>query len=179
MTVTSGVAVVYLGSMAYLQYVWYSDRDRVPFHFYNDFRGYRAIDKMGHIYGAYLQSYIGFHALKWAGMSRPKAAWYGGSLGFFLQLPIEIWDGMYEGWGFSWSDVAANALGSALVIAQELTFHEQIVKCKFTFSPSPYARQANGYLGEGFSQLLYDYNAHTYWLSANLDRVINHNPVTN
>jgi hypothetical protein len=160
-TVISGVSVVYLGSMAYLQYVWYRDHERVPFEFYNDLSGYNQIDKFGHIYGAYMESYIGFHSFLWAGVSRKKAVLYGGSLGFFLQLPIEIWDGMYEGWGFSWSDVGANALGSLLFIGQELAFHEQIVKYKFTFSPSPYASQANGYLGEGFNQLFYDYNGHT------------------
>jgi hypothetical protein len=33
----------------------------------------------------------------------------------------------------------ANTLGSLLVMGQEFVFHEQIVKYKFTFSPSPYA----------------------------------------
>lgn len=171
-TVISGISAVYLGSMAYLQYVWYKDHERVPFHFYNDFGGYNQIDKFGHVYGAYMQSYIGFHSLLWAGVSRKKAILYGGSLGFFMQLPIELFDGMYEGWGFSLSDAGANALGSALVIGQELAFHEQIVKYKFTFSPSPYAKLSNGYLGFGINQLFYDYNGHTYWLSAGLNRLI-------
>jgi VanZ family protein len=171
-TVISTVSVLHLGSMAYLQYIWYKDHQRVPFEFYNDLGGYNQIDKFGHIYGAYLESYIGFHALLWAGVSRKKAILYGGSLGFLLQLPIEIWDGIYEGWGFSWSDVGANTLGSLLVIGQEFAFHEQIVKYKFTFSPSPYAPQANGYLGNGFNQLFYDYNGHTYWLSTGINQVI-------
>jgi len=170
--VISGASALYIGSMAYLQYVWYKDHERVPFEFYNDLGGYNQIDKFGHIYGSYLESYIGFHSLLWAGVSRKKAVIYGGSLGFIMQLPIEIWDGMYEGWGFSWSDVGANALGSLLVIGQELAFQEQIVKYKFTFSPSPYADQANGYLGNGFNQLFYDYNGHTYWFSAAINQVI-------
>jgi len=37
-----------------------------------------------------------------------------------LQTPIEVWDGLYEGWGFSWSGMGANALGSAFVISQKL-----------------------------------------------------------
>jgi hypothetical protein len=176
-TVITGFSAAYAGSMAYLEYIWYKDHKRVPFEFYNDLGGYNQIDKFGHIYGAYMESYIGFHSLLWAGVSRKKAVIYGGSLGFFLQLPIEIWDGMYEGWGFSWSDVGANALGSLLVIGQELAFNEQIVKYKFTFSPSPYARQANGYLGSGFDQLFYDYNGHTYWLSAGINRVIKNNVI--
>jgi Predicted periplasmic lipoprotein (DUF2279) len=170
--VTSGVSAMYIGSMAYLQYVWYKDSKRVPFEFYKDFKGYNQIDKFGHVYGAYMQSYIGFHSLLWSGVSRKKAALIGGSLGFFMQLPIEVWDGLYEGWGFSWSDVGANTLGSVLVIGQELAFKEQIVKYKFTFKPSPYAKQANGYLGNGFDEIFYDYNGHTYWLSTSVNKII-------
>jgi uncharacterized protein YfiM (DUF2279 family) len=170
--IVSGISSLYAGSMAYLQFIWYKDETRVPFQYYDDFKGYNQIDKFGHVYGSYLESYIGFHSLLWAGVPRKKAAIYGGSLGFVLQLPIEIWDGMYEGWGFSWSDVAANALGSVLVIGQELAFQEQVVKYKFSFSPSPYATKANGYLGKGFDELFYDYNGHTYWLSLGLNKII-------
>jgi hypothetical protein len=170
--IVGGISSLYVGSMAYLQFIWYKDQPRVQFQYYNDLAGYNQIDKFGHVYGAYLESYIGFHSLLWAGVSRKKATIYGGSLGFMLQLPIEIWDGMYEGWGFSWSDVGANALGSALVIGQELAFQEQIVKYKFSFSPSPYAPKANGYLGNGFDELFYDYNGHTYWLSLGLNKII-------
>jgi hypothetical protein len=47
------------------------------------------------------KSYIGYHWLRSAGVFRNKALIYGGSLGFVLQAPIEIFDGLYEGWGFS------------------------------------------------------------------------------
>jgi len=163
---------LYLGSMSYLQFIWYEDKERVPFEFYNDSEGYKQIDKCGHMYGSYLESYAGFHSLLWSGVPRNKAVWIGGSMGFIMQLPIEIWDGMYKGWGFSWSDVGANFMGSALVISQELIFHEQPVKYKFSFSHSPYADMANGYLGDGFNELFYDYNGHTYWLTFGLHRVI-------
>lgn len=174
-TLITSATIAYTGSMAYLQFVWYKDSERVPFQFYNDFRGYNQIDKFGHAYGAYLESYIGFHSLLWAGVPRKKAAIFGGCLGFMLQLPIEIWDGMYEEWGFSWSDVGANAFGSLIVIGQEIAFQEQIVKYKFSFSPSPYAKLANGYLGKGFDELLYDYNGHTYWFSIGINRLIKNN----
>ncbi len=71
--VISGASALYIGSMAYLQYIWYKDHERVPFEFYNDLGGYNQIDKFGHIYGSYLESYIGFHSLLWAGVSRKKA----------------------------------------------------------------------------------------------------------
>ncbi|MCK6610928.1 MAG: YfiM family protein [Bacteroidia bacterium] len=177
--VATGLGSLYAGSMAYLQFVWYKDVPRVPFQYYHDLAGYNQIDKCGHAYGAYLESYLGYKALLWTGLPRKQAIWIGGSMGFLMQLPIEIWDGMYEGWGFSWSDVAANTLGSALVIGQELAFNEQVITYKFSFSPSPYAKQANGYLGTGFDQLFYDYNGHTYWLSFGLNRIVPNKQVPN
>ncbi len=170
--VVSGFSVAYVGSMSYLQYIWYKDHERVAFHYYNDLGGYNQVDKFGHMFGSYTESYIGFHSLLWSGVDRKKAIWYGGALGFILQFPIEVWDGMYEGWGFSWSDVGANTLGSAIVIGQELIFHEQLIKYKFSFNRSEYAPQANGYLGEGFNELFYDYNGHTYWLSCGMNRIV-------
>lgn len=171
-TVVGTEAALWTGSIAYLQFVWYKDAKRVPFEFYDDSKGYLQVDKLGHVYGSYLESYIGYHSLRWAGLSKKKALIYGGTLGILLQTPIEIWDGMYEEWGFSWSDMAANTLGSALVIGQELLWDEQKIKYKFSFSPSPYAKSANGYLGEGFGQLLNDYNGHTYWLSTGINQIV-------
>lgn len=171
-TVAGTEAALWTGSMAYLQFVWYKDARRVPFEFYNDSKGYLQVDKFGHMYGSYLESYIGYQSLRWAGLSKKKALIYGGTLGIFLQTPIEVWDGMYEEWGFSWSDMAANTVGSALVIGQELLWDEQKIKYKFSFSPSPYAQVANGYLGKGFGQLFNDYNGHTYWLSTGINNII-------
>lgn len=171
-TVIGATSAFYIGGMSYLEYIWYTDVPRVPFHFYNDLKAYNQLDKFGHMYGSYLESYICYHAYRWAGVPRNKAIWYGGLMGFFMQLPIEIWDGLYQGWGFSLGDAAANALGSALVIGQELAFREQIVKYKLSFSRSPYAPLANGYLGNGFSEFVLDYNGHTYWLSTGINRII-------
>jgi len=175
-TVLGTEAALWTGSMAYLQFVWYKDANRAPFEFYDDSKGYLQVDKFGHMYGSYLESYVGYHSLRWAGVSKKKALIYGGTLGILLQTPIEVWDGLYEEWGFSWSDMAANTLGSAFVIGQELLWDEQRIKYKFSFSPSPYAKTANGYLGTGFGQLFNDYNGHTYWLSMGINKIV-HNKI--
>ena len=168
----------YLGGNAYLQYIWYNDHARVPFHFYNDNAGYLQIDKMGHAYAAYNYSVSGYEALREAGVSKKKALIYGGPLGLFLQTPIEIFDGLYEGWGFSWGDMVANTAGSALVVGNELLFDEQLIKYKFTYSSSMYRKVSNGHLGntalEGF---LYDYNAHSYWLSVPIHKIISNDKI--
>lgn len=170
-----GSSAFYTAGISYLHFIWYKDKQRVPFHFYNDAAGWMQIDKFGHTFGAYVESYIGYHWLRSAGVDRKKSLIYGGGLGFILQAPIEIFDGLYEGWGFSWSDMAANAAGAGIVIGNELLFKEQLVKYKFTFAPSPYREQAHGYLGKTtFESLFLDYNAHTYWFSLPANRVILH-----
>ena len=165
--------VYYAGAMMIMQNTWYRDRKVVPFHFFNDNKGYLQVDKFGHAFGAYVESYIGYQVLLHSGISKTKALIYGGSLGLVLQTPIEIMDGIHEGWGFSWGDMAANAIGSSLVIGNELLFHEQLVKYKFSYSGSSYSRNANGYLGKTtMERLLKDYNGHTYWLSMPVNKLI-------
>jgi uncharacterized protein YfiM (DUF2279 family) len=166
--VVSTGSLAFTGGLLYLSEVWYADRDRVPFQFYNDNAGWLQMDKFAHNYVAYHQSYWGYEALRWSGVSKRKALWYGGSLGFVLQMPIEILDGMYEGYGFSWGDIVANAAGSALFIGQELAWGEQRILPKFSFYPSPYPELRQGTLGRNIgSQLVQDYNGQTYWFSFN------------
>ncbi|OFY55328.1 MAG: hypothetical protein A2X22_02695 [Bacteroidetes bacterium GWF2_49_14] len=163
----------YIGGMSYLNYIWYKDHERVPFEFYNDNKGYLQIDKFGHAFGAYMESYIGYQWLRHAGVKKNPALIFGGTLGILLQAPIEIFDGMYEGWGFSWGDIIANTAGSAFLIGQELLFNEQLIKYKFSYWKSPYLDMANGYLGNNaFEGLFYDYNGHNYWLSMPVNRII-------
>lgn len=163
----------YAGSLFVLSKTWYKDREKVPFHFYNDSKGYLQVDKLGHTFGAYIYSYLGFGFLSNYGLSRKDALIYGSSLGLLLQTPIEIMDGIYEGYGFSWGDMAANAMGSVLVAGQELLFKEQVIKYKFSYWESVYAEKANGFLGTNpFNRIFNDYNGHTYWLSCPINKIV-------
>ncbi len=164
--------VIYAGGLSYLSFIWYSDKERVPFHYYNDNSGYLQMDKMGHSFAAYGESYIAYKWLRKAGMSKTKALLYGGSMGFIMQAPIEVFDGLYKGWGFSWGDIAANTAGSLLLVGQELIFDEQVLRYKISFSPSEMSKNSHGYLGDNlFENFAYDYNGHTYWLSMNANRI--------
>jgi uncharacterized protein YfiM (DUF2279 family) len=166
-------SVFYAGGMSYLQFVWYKDHERVPFEFYNDNKGYLQIDKFGHAFGSYMESYIGYQWLRHAGVKKSRALLFGGTLGIILQAPIEIFDGLYEGWGFSWGDIIANTAGSAFLIGQELLFDEQLLKYKISYWKSPYLDMANGYLGKNaLDGFFYDYNGHNYWLSVPVNRII-------
>ncbi len=163
----------YLAGNAYLQYVWYKDHERVKFHFYNDVQGYLQMDKCGHAFSSYHYSRKGYEALRWAGVSKKKSLLYGGPLGLILQTPIEIFDGLYEGYGFSGSDMVANTLGSTLFTVQQAIWDKQPVKMKFSYSSSGYSRYHPYYLGATPTESFFmDYNGHTYWLSANISDIL-------
>lgn len=169
--VIAGEAAIYAAGLSYLGFLWYADKERAPFHWYDDSRGYLQMDKFGHALGAYRESYAAYHALLWAGMDRRKALLIGGPTGLIFQTPIEIFDGMYEGWGFSWSDMAANTFGSALFTVQELIWQEQVVIAKLSYSASEYAKY-HPILGETWLEsLVMDYNGHTQWYSINLAKI--------
>ena len=129
------------------------------------------MDKWGHAYSSYWVSNYGYSALRSSGVSKKKSLIYGGSLGFVYLLPIEILDGMYDGYGFSWSDVAANTFGAGLFTLQQALWDEQVVLMKFSYYPSIYP-DYHSYLGESeLESFFVDYNAHTHWLSVNLKKI--------
>jgi Predicted periplasmic lipoprotein (DUF2279) len=162
----------YATSIFVMNNTWYKDKERVPFHFYNDNSGYLQVDKFGHMFGGYVYSYNGYFGLLKLGVTRKEALCFGSTLGFILQFPIEIMDGLHKGYGFSWGDIAANTMGSALVFGQELLFKEQVVRYKFSYWESRYAKRANGYLGTTtLNRILKDYNGHTYWLSMPINKI--------
>lgn len=161
----------YVAGLSFLGFIWYKDRQMVPFHFYNDWEGYLQMDKAGHAYAAYYESYAAYSALRKAGVNKKRALIYGGPVGLIFQTPIEIFDALYKGWGFSWTDMAANTVGSLLFTAQEAFWDDQLVRMKFSYSPSAY-RANHPYLGETHLESFFlDYNAHTYWLSGNLKKL--------
>lgn len=169
---TIGIEVgAYVAGLSFLNYIWYKDHERVPFHYYDDSKGYLQMDKFGHGYGAYWESYAAYHALRGAGVDKKKALIYGGPIGLIFQTPIEIFDGMYEGWGFSWYDMIANSAGASLFVIQEAAFDEQVFLMKFSYSPSIYP-EYHSHLGESLVESFFmDYNAHTYWLSGNIQKL--------
>jgi len=161
--------------MSYLKNEWYSDKKRVPFHFYNDLKGWNQIDKFGHFYASYLESNVGYSLMKKFNFSERQSLYMGGFQGLILETPIEFFDAYYEGWGFSISDMVANAFGSLFFIYQQKLFGEQIIRPKLSFSRTVYARNANGLLGKNnlFSEFVYDYNGYTYWFSFSPKKLFN------
>jgi hypothetical protein len=152
-----------------LNEAWYAKYERSGFHSLNDNAQWMQMDKFGHTFSSYYIGKMGMDALAWAGETKKNQLIYGATLGFVFLTTIEVLDGFSEEWGFSNGDIMANALGTGLLIGQELLWDEQRLQMKFSFMTSEYAANDPDKLGSTpLQQVLKDYNGQTYWLSANL-----------
>ena len=163
-----GLAVTYTASLYLLSKTWYTG-ERVPLYWFNDLREWKQMDKAGHFWGAFHESRGAVDMLRWAGVPDRHAIWYGGFVGFLLQSPIELLDGRDPAYGASATDLAANFLGSAGLIGQQLAWGEVRIMPKYSFHTTRYAKLRPNVLGRGLAeQTLKDYNGQTYWLCADV-----------
>ncbi|WP_239970644.1 DUF2279 domain-containing protein [Confluentibacter citreus] len=164
-----GEASVVGVSLIGLNQLWYADYPKSKFHTIDDSGEWLQMDKMGHVFSSYQMGRIGAQALHWAGVSKKDQLIYGATLGFGFLTAVEVFDGYSQEWGFSWTDVLANAVGTGFYVGQELLWDEQRIMLKFSFHQTQYASQRPDKLGDGFlEQVLKDYNGQTYWLNINL-----------
>ena len=168
----SGLGVYLVGSVFVYNYIWYKDMDRAPFHFYDDNKDWLQMDKHGHMFSAYQQTRASYHLFRWIGYSKRTSLWVSSAISTFIQFQVEFWDGLHEGYGFSYGDIVANTLGTALFTTQQAIWDDQIFKLKFSYWPSKYREHSPEHLGDThFKALFYDYNAHTQWISGSLRRI--------
>ena len=168
----ASTALLYSSSLYALDQLWYQEYPRSDFHFFNDNAQWLGVDKVGHVYSAYVSATTGIKTFEWAGYEKREAALIGGSIGWLFLGTIEVFDGFSEEWGFSTGDFMANTLGSAVAIGQYLIWEEQIMRLKFSYSPSNYREIRPEILGENELQgVLKDYNGQTYWASFNLNAI--------
>lgn len=159
-------ASIWTGSIIALNQVWYEGFEKTKLHSFDDSKEWMQMDKMGHLYTSYHLSHQAAKIYHWSGLNRKTSAWIGAGIGFGYQLTFEFLDGRSSAWGFSWSDLTANGIGSALFLAQDLIWQEQKFKLKFSYFPTDYAQYRPNTLGSNFGEsLLKDYNGQTYWLS--------------
>lgn len=160
---------LYVGSFAWLYSNWYKDYHYGGFHTFNDNKEWLQVDKVGHATTSYFVGKVGYDMLRWSGINESNSIIYGGGLGFLYQTTVEVFDGFSNGWGFSWGDMAANALGTSLFIGQQVFWQEQRFSLKFSFHYTDYAHYRPNMLGNTYlERMLKDYNGQTYWLSTNI-----------
>lgn len=162
----------YVGIGSYLGFIWYAQDTLVPFHFFDDSREWKQIDKIGHALGAYSASRWVSDLYRWSGVPQRRAAIRGATIGFLAMSTIEVFDGFGQGWGASFSDIGANFSGSALYLMNQLLWRENRIQLKNSYIPSIYVRNADslarygGVFGKNITEWpLKDYNGQAYWLS--------------
>ncbi len=152
-----------------LNQLWYADYARSNFKTIDDSSEWLQMDKLGHVFSSYQLGSFGASTLNWAGVRKKDQLLYGATIGFAFLTAVEVMDGFSEEWGFSWTDMAANAAGTGLYIGQELLWEEQRILLKYSFHRTQFAQQRPDKLGNGLAEeFLKDYNGQTYWLSANI-----------
>ena len=162
-------AALYAGSMTGLYYLWYAGYPQSSFHFYNDNAEWLQMDKAGHTTTAYHVGLIGYEALRLAGWDEKHSLIYGGPLGFLYLTTVEILDGLSAGWGFSWGDVTANALGTGLFMGQQALWHEQRISMKYSYHKTEFTQYRPDLYGTTLPEnMLKDYNGQIIWLSFNI-----------
>jgi len=166
--ITGTLTAASVGLYLYQKNAWWSEEHRGSFRFHDD-RGYSLhLDKVGHVYGTYLQAQVISRALRWSGLS-PNASALGGSLGAFaLQLNVEINDGFNELWGFDPKDVMANAVGAGFFYVRDRWPALQPIVLKMSYWPSELVTSPSPREGGAADQPTYiidDYMGHTYWVS--------------
>ncbi|MFI5186295.1 MAG: DUF2279 domain-containing protein [Chitinophagales bacterium] len=166
--------VGYGGSLIILNNTWYKNYPHTSFHTFNDNEEWLQVDKVGHAWTAYNTGRASAAMWRWAGLSEKKSAIIGGLSGVAYLTVIEFLDGHSSQWGWSWGDVGANIFGSSFFISQELLWKEQKIQYKFSFHHKDYGepmlnQRADDLFGKvWYERMLKDYNAQTYWFSANI-----------
>jgi hypothetical protein len=167
--VSFGGVAAYAVAQTALYFVWYKDNMSRPFHFVNDGNYWLQLDKAGHFTTAYTISNYGYWLLRWSHLPENKSIGYGALIGFGSMTVIEVLDGFANDYGASVYDLTANTLGVGLFAGQQLLWHEQRFRVKFSYYPTDYAQYSPDKLGKsGFQRIIKDYNGQTYWLSANI-----------
>lgn len=152
-----------------LNQIWYKDYPKTKMHSFDDSKNWLQMDKFGHVYTAYQLNAVIASSYKWSGLTRKKSALLGTAYAWSYQFAVELMDGQSAGWGFSWSDLAANSIGCGMFLGQELAWNEQKIQFKFGYYPSSYAQYRPNVLGSTFSEkILKDYNAQRYWFCFSL-----------
>lgn len=158
----------YAGSMVMLNELWYKYYDRTPFHTFNDNPEWLQMDKGGHAMVSSYLGLVGYKTLRWSGVKKSKALWYGGLLGSGYLLSMEVLDGFAEEWGFSFGDILANSFGSASFMLQEHFWDDQRIVLKFSAHLTDFAAIRPSLLGYNNAERIFkDYNGQTYWISVN------------
>ncbi len=182
-------STAFVGFSAALYQTWYKQYPQEGFHLFNDVGEWRHMDKIGHAYTPYFQGVLCYKGSKWTGLSDNKSILIGAVCGALFQTTIEVMDGFSSKWGFSLSDMGANAAGIGLFVLQQKYWKEQRIQLKISSIPKTYpdyiiigdkgtsmsvqARADNLFGATYVEKYLKDYNAQVYWMTIDVNGFLN------
>ncbi len=114
MIATGGIIVLDFIGMMKLKDTWYNDK-RGKFHalaWETDIRRWQQMDKLGHLVHAAFASDFFSKVYRWSGFSANQSIWMGSLTGWLWMLQMEITDGFFVRWGFSYGDLIGNTAGA-------------------------------------------------------------------
>ena len=169
------VGAVFIGGNAalynYFKRAWWSGEKAKHFFFRADWdENFRDQDKFGHLFGGYHLARIGDALLRDACASKQHALLWSAVYAAAFQLQIEIWDGMYAKYGFSYADLIANTTGMAFAVAQQKYPALKAIKPTISYSRSAAMRNSKNIPGELRPSL--DYSGQTYWFSTDVNALL-------
>lgn len=169
----AGAGTLYSGSLVGLNELWYKNSDQQSFHFFNDNKEWKQVDKVGHFSTAFYCSAVTSRALRWSNVKSSRSDFIGALTGFLIMVPIEIFDGFSAAYGASTGDLLANAGGAAFFYGQSILWKEVRIWPKFSYHNTRYASLRPNVLGDNWSsRILKDYNGQTHWLSIDVDKFV-------
>lgn len=144
------------------QQAWWNG-PKGSFWLYNDWKFARGVDKIGHMYGAYVAATAFREGFRWCGLSNRSSLLLGASAALALELYVELEDGFHEIYGFSPGDAMADFLGVGFLLAQETYPVLENFRIKWSYWPSSDLREA---LRNGENRtFLDDYEGQKHWLA--------------
>ena len=150
----------------YFKRAWWSGEKAKHLFFRADWdQEFRDQDKFGHLYGGYHLTRVGHAALRSVCVSERKAVIASAAYAAFFQLQIEVFDGMYKKYGFSYADMIANTAGQTFAVLQELHPRLKAIKPTMSYSPSRAMRNRSNFTAPSELRRSLDYSGQTYWMS--------------
>jgi len=170
-----GVAGVFVGGNGllyrYFKRAWWSGERAPHFFFRADWdEDFRDQDKFGHMFGGFHLARIGDALLRDACASKEHALLWSAAYAWAFQLQIEIFDGLYKKYGFSYADLLANTTGMVLAVEQNKHPALRAIKPTMSYHRSAEMRNARNIPGELRPSL--DYSGQTYWFSADVNALL-------
>jgi hypothetical protein len=168
----SGITVgTMVGIQVYQANGWWKN-NRTSFHFREDLKYGKSVDKLGHFYGASAVTFVLGKSLQWAGFREGTSLLLGAGGALLFQTYIEIQDG-FSAWGFDRVDFAADVGGAFYPVMQYYVPVLRNFNVKFSYHPSALLHEAGGIGFQGQQHLMFDdYEGQTIWLNANVNNLL-------